>query len=66
MNTAKRVAALMLCLLLLTALITGCHAQEQASDEGETGNYPVTVGGLTLSSKPERVVVLSENLAGCV
>lgn len=66
MNTAKRVAALMLCLLLLTALITGCHAQEQASDEGETGNYPVTVGGLTLSSKPERVVVLSENLADVI
>lgn len=66
MHTAKRLAAILLCLALLAALFAGCKSKEKPSSEDETTNYPVTIGDLTLSEKPERVVVLSENLADII
>lgn len=66
MHIAKRIAAVFLCLALLAALMAGCKSQEKAPSEDESANYPVTVGDLTLNARPERVVVLSENLADII
>lgn len=55
----KTAAFILSCVLVFTALgFTGCSQKE--------GNYPVTVGNITFDKKPEKIVVLSDNLADIV
>ena len=57
----KKSLAVFLCLLMTITLafsLTGCSEQD--------GNYPVTVGQTTLKEKPQKVCVLSDNLADII
>lgn len=57
----KRLLAVILalvCVLSMTLCLSGCA--------GKDSNFPVTVGHTTLKNKPEKVVVLSDNLADMI
>ncbi len=57
----KKIVSLTLCLLLLCTgifALAGCSSAD--------GNFPVTVGHTKISAKPEKVVVLSDNLADII
>lgn len=48
----------LLCVLSMTLCLSGCS--------GKNSNFPVTVGHTTLKQKPEKVAVLSDNIADLV
>jgi iron complex transport system substrate-binding protein len=57
----RRPAVLALAAALLLAPLAACgsSAQPQTSPSGVGGTYPVTVAGVTISKRPERIVSLS-------
>ncbi len=57
----KKIISGLLCLLILSCACVGLAGCSTAD-----GNYPVTVGHTRISAKPEKVVVLSDNLADIV
>lgn len=68
MRKSIRLLSFLLSVLLITSLFTGCNVQEQIETVGDVifNEYPVTVGDVTVSQKPKRVVVLSDELADAV
>lgn len=67
LRTFRCVAALV-CVLLLTVSFSGC---QQIGDivsgvTNNTGEFPVEVAGVTISSKPQKVVVTSASLADVI
>lgn len=60
-NMFKKTLALLLCLLMALTIavsFSGCSSSD--------GNYPVTVGQTTLKEKPDKVAVMSDNLADII
>lgn len=65
MKHLKKLIALFLAVLVVTAvLLTGCGGGG-GTKTGTTGSYPVTVGGVSVG-QPKGVVVLSDSLADVV
>ena len=63
----RRVAALLLCVLLACGAFAGCsQVEEIVSGVAATGEFPVEVNGVNIQSRPSRVVVLSPSLADVV
>lgn len=57
----KKCICALLCVLMITTVLTtftGC--------KGKDGNYPLTVGHTKIKEKPEKVAVLSDNLADII
>ena len=64
MNPFKRAMVLVLCCVLLIPLLSGCQKKNEAPvSDPLADEYPVTVEGTQLAAMPERVVVLSDNIA---
>ncbi len=64
----KTFLSLLLCLLLVAALLTGCakkQSEDLQSDEEPTG-FPVTLSGGTVSARPDYVVTLSPSLTNAL
>lgn len=57
----KKAAALLLAAVMTVLVLVGC-----GGGSGGGSGYPVTVGGATISSQPNGVVVLSDSLADVV
>ncbi len=58
---SKRILAVILCILTVTGLslcLSGCN--------GKSSNYPVTVGHTKIKKQPEKVCVLSDNIADVI
>lgn len=68
MNRLKKILCICLCLALLSSFAVGCSSssEEESSSSTVSNEYPVTVADIQLDAKPERVVVLSENLADVI
>ena len=63
-SALRRVAALLLCVLLACGAFAGCsQVEEIVSGVAATGEFPVEVNGINIQSRPSRVVVLSPRLA---
>ena len=63
---AKKLAAL-LCFVLVCGLLAGCSDVRGIVPGVEAGGeFPVDVAGVTISSRPQKVVVLSPSLADVV
>lgn len=58
--------ALCLALVLLCGTMTACSDVSDLVSGAATGEFPVTIDGVTISAKPQRVVVLSPSLADVV
>ncbi len=57
----KKILSALLCVLMITAILTtfsGC--------KGKDGNFPLTVGHTHIKERPEKVAVLSDNLADII
>ena len=65
MKKIKKMLSVLLCLALFCTLAPGCKEQEDVSSIS-ADEYPVTIGGVQLNAPPERVVVLSDNLADVI
>ena len=66
-SALRRVAALLLCVLLACGAFAGCsQVEEIVSGVAATGEFPVEVNGVNIQSRPSRVVVLSPSLADVV
>ncbi len=64
---AARLLAAILCLALILCGFAGCsQVSEIVSGVTGGGEYPVEINGVTISSKPQKVVVLSPSLADVV
>lgn len=63
---SMRVLALLLCLLLAFGAFAGCDEMENIVSNVSAGEFPVEVNGTTVSSRPQRAVVLSPSLADVV
>lgn len=62
-----RILAVCLSLLLVCGAFAGCSQMDDiVSNVTAAGEFPVEVNGVTISSKPQRVVVLSPSLADVV
>ena len=66
MNKIKKFLAAFLCFLFICTPFTGCKHNDETSSTNSADEYPVTVGGTQLNAMPERVVVLSDNLADVI
>ena len=66
-NAIRRVLALALCVLLGCGAFAGCsQVDDIVSNVTAAGVFPVEVNGVTISSRPSRVVVLSPSLADVI
>lgn len=66
-NAFWRVLALLMAMLLACGAFAGCSQMDDlVSNVTATGEFPVEVNGVTISSRPQRVVVLSPSLADVV
>lgn len=66
-NAIKRVLAVMMAMLLVFGAFAGCSQMDDlVSGVTASGEFPVDVNGVTISSRPQRVVVLSPSLADVV
>lgn len=62
-----RVLAVLLCVVLGCCSFAGCSQMDDiVSNVTATGEFPVEVNGVTIQSRPSRVVVLSPSLADVV
>ena len=66
-SAIRRVLALALCVLLGCGAFAGCYQVDDiVSNVTAAGVVPVEVNGVTISSRPSRVVVLSPSLADVI
>ena len=66
-SAIRRVLALALCVLLGCGAFAGCsQVDDIVSNVTAAGVFPVEVNGVTISSRPSRVVVLSPSLADVI
>ena len=66
-SAIRRVLALALCVLLGCGAFAGCsQVDDIVSTVTAAGVFPVEVNGVTISSRPSRVVVLSPSLADVI
>ena len=66
-NAIRLVLALALCVLLGCGAFAGCsQVDDIVSNVTAAGVFPVEVNGVTISSRPSRVVVLSPSLADVI
>lgn len=66
-GAAARLAALVLCLALVLCGFAGCsQVQGIVSGVTNTGEFPVVIGDVTISARPQKAVVLSPSLADVV
>lgn len=65
-KTFSRILALVLCLCLACGALSACSEISELASGVATGEFPVDVAGVTISSKPQRVLVLSPSLADVV
>lgn len=62
----KKLTALLFCVCLLAAVFAGCGARNDISSGAGAQDYPVTIGKVTFSARPEGAAVLSPSLADVV
>lgn len=62
----KRITALLLSLVLLCGSFAACSEISDLASGVTSGEFPVEVAGVTISSKPQKVLVLSPSLADVV
>ena len=62
-----RLAAWLCCFLLVCGMLAGCSdVRGVISGVAAAGEFPVEVAGVTISARPQKVVVLSPSLADVV
>lgn len=71
MNRKTRFGRCFLGMVLCLALALGCFAgcsvvQDMVATPGTTGEFPVEIGGVTVSARPQKAVVLSPSLADVI
>ncbi len=66
MKLFQKVTAVILAAALSCALIAGCSGSSNISNGVAAKDYPITIQEVTISKKPEGVVVLSDNLADVI
>jgi len=64
--TVKKRMAVILCICICLVCMGGCSNVTDLVSGVAAGEYPVEVGGVTINAKPQKVVVLSPNLADVV
>lgn len=64
--TAKKLLAVMLCICICVVSMGGCSRVTDLVSGVTAGEYPVEVGGVSISARPQKVVVLSPSLADVV
>ena len=65
-SALRRVLAMVLCVVLGCGVFTGCSQVDDLVSGVTTGEFPVEVNGVTISSRPVKVVVLSPSLADVI
>ena len=67
-NKSIRLLAIFLCFTIIASVLTGCAKPVKVDTSGAaaTQDYPVEVNGVTLTSKPEKVVALSGSIADVI
>ncbi len=64
---SRRGGALLLCFALICGMLAGCSdVRNMVSGVAVAGEFPVEVAGVTISARPQKVVVLSPSLADVV
>ena len=64
---SRRGGALLLCFALICGMLAGCSdVRNMVSGGAVAGEFPVEVAGVTISARPQKVVVLSPSLADVV
>lgn len=62
----NRITALLLCLILVCGCFAACSEITELASGVAVGEFPVEVNGVTINSKPQKVLVLSPSLADVV
>lgn len=66
MKTLYRLTAFAICILLIIFSFSACSKSKNNTSSPVLNEFPVTVGGVTLKELPERVAVLSDNIADII
>ena len=65
-SALQRVLAMVLCVVLGCSAFAGCSQVDDLVSGVTTGEFPVEVNGVTISSRPTKVVALSPSLADVI
>nr|WP_319489745.1 peptidoglycan-binding protein [uncultured Caproiciproducens sp.] len=62
----KKMTAVFLCMIIAAGALAACGPKNDISSGAGTKDFPVTIGGVTISEEPAGVVVLSPNIADVI
>ncbi len=62
----RKAVCCLLCFLMILAILPACKGNNDVTSGAGVTDFPVTINGVTISSEPQGVAVLSPNLAEVV